>query len=264
MEDSLARIYRLHRGRLERLARSRLSVPADAEDVVHEAFARLAALGLGQVDTPVAWLHAVIAHLAVDRGRHEAVVRARTASERVAHDADPMAAVAPSAEALAERREAVAAAIARLVERLSSEEAALVVLREVFDADYADLAVLLARSEAACRQALHRARRRLADETREERRPEVAADAFREHLEHAIASRDERALRAWFATRPTAACTAHAAPVPPRCVLAPADSGDDRLHGLWLGRWLLCVVRLEAHDAPWMQADAAALAEAGR
>jgi RNA polymerase sigma-70 factor (ECF subfamily) len=52
-------------------------------------------------------------------------------------------------------------ALLRLLEQLGPEERAAFVLRQAFDMDYADLAAALGKSEAACRQLVHRAGERV-------------------------------------------------------------------------------------------------------
>ncbi len=86
-----------------------------------------------------------------------------------------------------------------LLERLSPEERAIFLLRDVFDLDYRDVAEGLGKSEAACRQAAHRARRRLATDRR---RFEVSEDErirLLERFDAAVAAQDEAALLALFA-----------------------------------------------------------------
>jgi RNA polymerase sigma-70 factor (ECF subfamily) len=51
-----------------------------------------------------------------------------------------------------------------MLERLAPLERAVFVLREVFDYDYAEIADMVARSPANCRQIFHRARQRLGEE----------------------------------------------------------------------------------------------------
>ena len=62
-----------------------------------------------------------------------------------------------------------------MLERLGPVERAVFLLREVFDVDYADIAAIVERDEAACRQVMHRARARIADG-----RPRFEADAARD------------------------------------------------------------------------------------
>jgi RNA polymerase sigma-70 factor (ECF subfamily) len=52
-----------------------------------------------------------------------------------------------------------------MLEKLSPLERAVFVLREVFDYDYSEIANIVSKSEANCRQAFHRARQRLASDT---------------------------------------------------------------------------------------------------
>ncbi|MGC8035526.1 sigma factor-like helix-turn-helix DNA-binding protein, partial [Salmonella enterica] len=70
--------------------------------------------------------------------------------------------LAPSPEALLEQQSDVSFAYLLLLERLKPEERAAFLLREVFDNDYPDIAAILQKSEASCRQLAHRARERLA------------------------------------------------------------------------------------------------------
>jgi RNA polymerase sigma-70 factor (ECF subfamily) len=64
-----------------------------------------------------------------------------------------------------------------LLERLTPEERAALLLREVFDAEYAEIARTLEKTEAACRQLVHRAKQHV----RRRRRFQVAPDV-RERL----------------------------------------------------------------------------------
>src|SRR5262252_8861625 len=61
-------------------------------------------------------------------------------------------------------RESLSFAFLLMLEKLSPLERAVFVLREVFDYDYSEIAPIVAKSEANCRQAFRRARQRLADE----------------------------------------------------------------------------------------------------
>jgi RNA polymerase sigma-70 factor (ECF subfamily) len=85
-----------------------------------------------------------------------------------------------------------------LLERLGPEERAAFLLHEVFDRGYGEIAGVLDKSEAACRQLIHRARERV---RREEKRFPVT-DAAKTNLLHqftaAVEARDEKALLALF------------------------------------------------------------------
>jgi RNA polymerase sigma-70 factor (ECF subfamily) len=81
--------------------------------------------------------------------------------------ADP----APGAEQAAELASELSIAFLAVLERLAPEERAAFLLQEVFDTGYADIARMLGKSEAACRQIVSRARRRVRAE-----RPRVKVD----------------------------------------------------------------------------------------
>src|SRR3546814_757236 len=65
---------------------------------------------------------------------------------------------------MAERADDVSVAFLTLLERLTPEARAAFLLREVFDADYDEVARTIGKSEAACRQLVHRAKVQLQDE----------------------------------------------------------------------------------------------------
>jgi RNA polymerase sigma-70 factor (ECF subfamily) len=72
-----------------------------------------------------------------------------------------------------------------VLERLAPEERAAFLLRQVFDHDYPEIAATLGKSEAACRQMVHRA----AERVRQERpRFEVPRDTHRRMLEKFVAA----------------------------------------------------------------------------
>ena len=74
--DSVIDLFEHHRPHLFGLAYRMLGRPADAEDVLHDAWLRLHAQDLDALDDPEAWLVTVTTRLALDRLR-----RARTERE---------------------------------------------------------------------------------------------------------------------------------------------------------------------------------------
>lgn len=103
-------------------------------------------------------------------------------------------------EAAAELAGELSVALMWVLERLSPEERAAFLLRQVFDHDYAEVATLLGKSEAACRQIVHRASQRV-----QEDRPrfEVPKDAHRRVLEKfmlAARSGEREAMKAMLAS----------------------------------------------------------------
>ena len=170
------------RPRLFGIAYRMLGLVADAEDVVQEAFLRWRQAH----DAPrsdEAWLVSVTTRLSIDRLR-------RAATERAAYEGQWLPEPLPLAppDRGAELADDLSLAFLLLLERLAPEERAAFLLHEVFGAAYAEIARTLEKSEAACRQIVHRAKERV---RRDRRRFEVAPDA-RER----VARRFVEALRA--------------------------------------------------------------------
>lgn len=83
-----------------------------------------------------------------------------------------------------------------VLERLAPDERAAFLMRQVFDHDYPDIAALLGKSEAACRQLVHRAQARV---QQERPRFEVPREAHKELLAvfiQAAAKGDRAAMKA--------------------------------------------------------------------
>lgn len=92
---SLCELVDAHYGELRAYARQKVGSAAAAEDLVQEAFVRLAGLGETRIENPRALLYRIIGNLAIDKGRREARDRQRLAP---LDDADLAAADEPDAE----------------------------------------------------------------------------------------------------------------------------------------------------------------------
>lgn len=213
------------RTRLTSIAYRMLGSRAEAEDVVQDAWLKWHASAQRELHTPLAWLTTVTTRLAIDRIR-------RLQSEQTARTNDCLAQPwadewAPSAEDEALHASSVSEAVALLVDRLSADERAAFVLHEAFDYDYAQIAELVGKTPAHCRQLAHRARRRLASEPAagesQPRRSSAPADPARsdgfERLRDVIRRADPVAAQQLFAARAPAAASAAFKPV---CATAPA------------------------------------------
>jgi RNA polymerase sigma-70 factor (ECF subfamily) len=86
---------------------------------------------------------------------------------------------APPPDQAVELASDLSVAFLALLERLAPEERAAFLLHEVFDTEYGDVAKILGKSEAACRQIVSRARKRVRSERP---RVNVSADATRRLL----------------------------------------------------------------------------------
>lgn len=194
--DAATALFEQHRSRLFGLAYRMLGTPADAEDVLHDAWLRLHAQELAGLDDPEAWLVTVTTRLALDRLR-----RARTEREHYTGPwlPEPLVPDTEHPDATLERGESLTLSFLLLLERLGPEERAAFLLREVFDYSHAEAAAILEISEDACRQRVHRAKARLRDG-----RPRFSVDetAQRRLLERFVAAMAEPtldSLRALFA-----------------------------------------------------------------
>ncbi|WP_204112890.1 RNA polymerase sigma factor SigJ [Shimia biformata] len=128
-----------------------------AEDVVQEVWLRFA--GQAAVENPRAWLRRVATNIAIDtlrsaRNRRETYVGPWLPEPLIHTDGSPV-------EAGFELAQECELALLWAMERLAPVERAAFVLREAFDADYAEIAAMLDRSEAGCRQLVSRAHKRL-------------------------------------------------------------------------------------------------------
>jgi len=134
---------------------------SEAEDLVQEAFFRLerARQSGVVVESPKAYLAAVTTRLAIDHMRS-----ARTRRESYVGTWLPEPVVTDlhdSPEQMAELSDSLSMATLVLLESLSPVERAVFLLREVFDYSYEDIAQIVDKSEANCRQIFGRARRHL-------------------------------------------------------------------------------------------------------
>jgi RNA polymerase sigma-70 factor (TIGR02957 family) len=148
----------------------------EAEDIVQDAYLRLheRALAGEVIDRPEAYASTVTTRLAIDAlrsARRNREVYTGTWLPEPLPDADGNNDPAHRVE----RDETLSFAFLAVLERLGPVERAVFLLREVFDVDYADIASVVERDEAACRQIMHRARARIA-----EGRPRFDADAARD------------------------------------------------------------------------------------
>ena len=189
-------LFEQQRSRLFGLAYRMLGTPADAEDVLHEAWLRLQAHGLAALQDPEALLVTVTTRLALDRLR-------RAKAERVHYTGpwlpEPLVPEAEHPDATLERGQSLTLSFLVLLERLSPDERAAFLLHEVFDYSHAEAAAILEITEDACRQRVHRAKTRL-----REGRPRFQVDqsAQRRLLQRFVAAMAEptaESLRALFA-----------------------------------------------------------------
>jgi RNA polymerase sigma factor (sigma-70 family) len=196
------------RARLVALAYRMLGSRAEAEDVVQDVWLKWHLADIREVRTPVAWLTTITARLAIDRLRHlQLECNPRAAGWLPEPWLDELA---PSAEELALRSAEMSYGLMLLLERLKPDERAAFVLHEAFDCDYAEIARILERTPAACRQIVHRAKARLQRVGAPLKRPDPVAHArLVERLRTTLEAQDRAGLLSLFSDAAEVVSDAH-------------------------------------------------------
>lgn len=152
--------FNQHRPLLFSIAYRMLGSAMDAEDMVQETFLRWQRVSEGTVQSPKAYLSAIVTRMCIDHLRSAHVQREEyigpwlpepLLTERI-----------PDAADSAVLAESLSLAFLVLLESLSPVERAVYLLRQVFDYEYAEIARIVERSEANCRQMVKRARKHIA------------------------------------------------------------------------------------------------------
>jgi RNA polymerase sigma-70 factor, ECF subfamily len=132
----------------------------DAEDVVQDAWLRWQEAPETEVRSPRAYLTTIVTRLAINR-----LQSARAQRETYVGPWLPEPLVTdpePDPEAKVELAESLSMAFLVLLERLSPVERAVFLLHEVFDLEYPEIARIVDKTEANCRQLVVRAKQHVA------------------------------------------------------------------------------------------------------
>jgi RNA polymerase sigma-70 factor, ECF subfamily len=187
-------IFEQSRRRLFGLAYRMLSSKADAEDMVQEAYIRWHQAPADEIRSPEAWLVTVVTRLCIDRLRSAAAERETYPGMWLP---EPLFGESPDEQV--ELASNLSMAFMILLERLAPAERAAFLLRDVFDCPYSEIARIIGKSEAACRQIVSRARDRV---RRDQPRFEASEEdrlRLMEKFATAIDANDEQTLLALFA-----------------------------------------------------------------
>ncbi len=135
LTDAMAQLFRDCRSALHRYINGIVRSPADAEEIVQEAFLRTCEYG-ERAETPKAFLFSTARNLALSQRRHQRVAR----TDSVA-DMEALALFAPdeSAESILEREEELAL-LRAAIERLPPRCRAAFTLRIFHGCSYKDIA----------------------------------------------------------------------------------------------------------------------------
>ena len=189
--------FEQQRARLFGIAYRMLGSRADAEDVLQDAYLRWHRGAPQELRSPEAWLVTAVTRLCIDRLRAVRAERERYVGPWLP---EPLIGEAASAaDAPAELASSLSIAFLVVLERLAPDERAAFLLHEVFDSEYAEIAEILGKSEAACRQIVSRARKRVREQRPRVQVSEAARRSLLERFAHAIQAQDKGALLALLA-----------------------------------------------------------------
>lgn len=179
------------------LAYRLLGSVSEAEDAVQEAWLRWQAVDHQTVQQPLAWLTRVITNLCLDRLQSARARRERYVGVWLPEPwLDDVMGHGGSPEATLEQTQQVSQAFLLAMEALRPAERVAFVMHELFDTSYAELAHLLQRSEAACRQLVARSKARIGKDPRAQAPVNLDAQSrLLAALGEALASGDTSALQ---------------------------------------------------------------------
>lgn len=158
----LAGVFEADRARLVAIASRVLGSRADAEDVVQEAWVRLARQEVGTIENINAWLTTVVGRLSIDvlRSRiakaevpYQVNLAELTVAEDEISDADP--------EDSAVQADSIGIALLIVLEALGPDERLAFVLHDLFALPFAEIGTILGKSADAAKMAASRARRKV-------------------------------------------------------------------------------------------------------
>lgn len=157
-------LFEQQRSRLTGIAYGMLGSVMDAEDVVQDAYLRWLAVDVAEIESPAAFLTTMTTRIAIDRLRSARVRREQYVGPWLPEPV--IGSVEPDPADIVAEAESLSISMLIALERLQPVERAVLLLREIFDYDYTDIADIVDKSPANCRQIAVRARERAGDLTR--------------------------------------------------------------------------------------------------
>ncbi|MCB0222823.1 MAG: sigma-70 family RNA polymerase sigma factor, partial [Anaerolineae bacterium] len=151
--------FNQYRPLLFSIAYRMLGSQMEAEDMVQESFLRWQTVSTAEVQSVKAYLTSVITRLCIDHLRSARVQRETYVGPWLP---EPLVGdQPPGTDRSVALAESLSMAFLVLLERLTPIERAVFLLREVFDYDYSEIASIVDKSEANCRQLVRRARQHI-------------------------------------------------------------------------------------------------------
>ena len=159
--ESLAAVFEEYRALLFSIAYRMLGGTADAEDMLQETYLRWQGASVIEIQNPRAFLVTVLTRLCINQ-----LQSARAKREQYfGHWLPEPLLTAPAADLprIPGIDGSLSMAFLTLLERLSPTERAVFLLREVFDYEYNEIAGMVTKSEANCRQIFRRAKQHVTE-----------------------------------------------------------------------------------------------------
>ena len=160
MNDDLS-VFEANRPALRALAYRMLGELSRAEDIVQETWLRWQGRQVA-VDAPRAFLLQVATHLCLNELESARARREESRGDRLPEPVDLQSSGIGAVEML----DQISMAFLVVLQRLSPAERAVLLLHDVFELSHAEIAALLQKTEAACRQLMRRARSHVTVERR--------------------------------------------------------------------------------------------------
>lgn len=159
-EPGAAELFDRERRHLLGVAYRLLGTLTDAEDVLQDVFERWLGLDQAGIANPAAYLTTMTTRASIDRLR-SARARREVYVGPWLPEPVPVDGTARSPEAVAELDESLTIGYLHLLEQLTPRERAAHLLHDVYDFSFREIAPMIDREEAACRQLASRARTKL-------------------------------------------------------------------------------------------------------
>ncbi|WP_266181989.1 RNA polymerase sigma-70 factor [Dyella humicola] len=196
MDAATATFHHL-RPRLQGIAYRMLGSVSESEDIVQDVWLRWHDADKASVNNTEAWLVTTTTRIAIDRLRS---AKARREQYVGIWLPEPVLTEWPATpEDIEELSNEVSVAFLIVLERLTPEARAAFLLREVFDMDYGEVAQVISKSEAACRQIVHRAKAQLRQERPPLAAPSAAHQKLMRRFADALAQGDFAAMKSMLA-----------------------------------------------------------------
>jgi RNA polymerase sigma-70 factor, ECF subfamily len=163
MNELDAKQFEANRPLLFSIAYRMLGSATEAEDIVQESYLRYQTMAPEKISSHKALLTTIVTRLCLDHLKSAQAQRETYLGpwlpEPVLTETSELFAPAPQAEL----HDSLSIAFLTLLEELTPLERAVFLLREVFDYEYSEIAEMVGREEAACRQLCRRAKQHIAE-----------------------------------------------------------------------------------------------------